>query len=135
MYKVCAKPESGSTFALAGIMDAEVLLWQELAWDRKGCAFEDLLALLCGEQLGVRLPGKGPVMHRNTAPMFYTSWQPLTMRCADPVRMASLNGGMAERFKTRHWTQPLPMQGRIAQYPHCGRCFAKFVLDNGQQTM
>lgn len=132
IYTISAKPETGSSFALAGIIEADVLLWQEFAWDPKGCAFEDLLAVLCGEQIGVRLPGKGPVLHRNTAPMFYTSWQPLTMKCNDQMRMAALNGGMAERFRTRRWQRPLPREGRLAKYPHCGPCFAKFVLQNGR---
>jgi hypothetical protein len=130
IFKVSAKPETGSTFALSGIQGADVLLWQEFAWDPKGCAFEDLLAVLCGEHIGLRMPGKPSVVFKNNAPMFYTSWQPLSMKCADGMRMANLNAGMAERFKTRYWMRALPQEGRVTPYPHCAKCFAKFILDN-----
>lgn len=130
IYKVSAKPEVGSTFSLAGILDAEVLLWQEFEWDPKGVAFNDLLAVLAAEQVGIRQPGTKQQEHCNHAPMFYTSWQALTMTCRDQRRMGNLNGAMGERFKTRWWMRPLPMQGRIAPYPQCGRCFAKFLLEN-----
>ena len=36
-----------------------------------------------------------------------------------------------ERFKTRHWVNPLPAQGRLFKFPHCARCFASFMLING----
>ena len=94
------------------------------------CAFEDLLGMLNGEQLGIRVPKKKPVQHRNKAPMFYTAWEPLRMCCANPAKMVILNEAMEERFKTRTWTNPLPRVGRIPNYPKCGRCFATFVLSN-----
>ena len=37
---------------------------------------------------------------------------------------------MAERFKTRVWTRPLPVQGRVLEFPQCARCFASIILTN-----
>ena len=132
VYKVCAKPQRECTFALAGVLDAEVLLWQEWAWERKTVAWEDMLSLLCGENLGIRLPSAPPVTHKNAAPMFFTAWAPLRMRCADMEQMITMNRAMTERFKTRVWTRPLPMQGRYPTFPQCGCCFGKYILENAQ---
>jgi hypothetical protein len=134
IFELCAKPEIGSTFVLAEVLDAQpdVLLWQEFTWDPKGCSFEDLLAVLAGEKVGIRRPGQASKTCRISAPMIYTSWQPLTMICKDPARMFALNTAMAERFKTRVWCRPLPQAGRVSPFPHCGSCYAKFLLSNGR---
>jgi hypothetical protein len=132
VYQTSAKPEQGSSFPLSGILEAEVLLWQEFSWNSRSVAFEDLLQMLVGEKIAVRVPGAKPVQHRNTAPMFYTAWTPLAMHCRDPTQMSNLNAAMAERFKTRHWTRPLPMAGRLPKIQQCGKCFGTFVLENGK---
>ena len=130
IFVVAGKPERDNSFPLASVLGAEVLLWQEFSWDKKMCAFEDLLSLLVGERLGVRVPGARPVSHRNRAPMFYTARRPLSMFSRDPSEMADFNHAMAERFKTRVWTTPLPRAGRIPDFPRCGHCFAQFILNN-----
>ena len=129
VYSTSAKPERENTFPLSGILGAEVLLWQEFSWSSKMCAFEDLLQMLAGEKLAIRVPCARPVQHRNLAPMFYTAWAPLGMTSENHDRMVNLNGAMSERFTTRSWTRPLPFQGRIPKYPQCACCFAKFVLE------
>ena len=86
--------------------------------------------ILNGEKLGVRMPGQSPIQHRNMAPMFYTAWAPLSMRCENVEEMANLNVAMSERFNMRHWLRPLPREGRLPVFPHCGKCFASFVLSN-----
>merc|ERR1712012_412895 len=48
IFRVCGAPERDSSFPLAGLLDAEVLLWQEFTWEAKLCAFEDLLSLTAG---------------------------------------------------------------------------------------
>ena len=130
IYAVCGKPQRDSTFPFNGVMEAEVLLWQEFAWESTICAFEDLLSLMVGEKFGIRVPGKKTVQHRNTAPMFYTAWEPLTYRSRDARKMMAYKAAMDERFNTRIWSRPLPSQGRVPRYPQCGRCFACFVLGN-----
>ena len=129
IYKTSAKPERESTFPISGILGAEVLLWQEFAWGPKVCAFEDLLAMLNGEKLAVRVPCARPVQHRNGAPMFYTAWALLTMTCTDRNRMVNMNKAMDERFTIRTWSTPLPLEGRIPRFPQCACCFARFVLE------
>ena len=129
IYKVSGKPQRESTFPLANVVDAEVLLWQEFEWDAKMCAFADLLALLAGEKFGIRLPNKKPQQYKNTSPMFYTAWEQLTFR-GSPNKMLAYNGAMDERFKTRYWARPLPQHGRLIEFPHCACCFASFILSN-----
>ena len=77
IYEVSGKPQRESSFRFAGILDAEVLLWQEFTYSKRTLAWEDLLALLVGEKLAVRCCGTKPVQHRNCAPMFYTARQHL----------------------------------------------------------
>ena len=131
VFAVCGKPERDNTFPLAGILDAEVLLWQEFTWDPKLCAFEDLLSLTAGERFGIREPHKKPRQFRNTSPMFYTAWAPLQYRgrAADQVQV--YNDAMAERFTTRRWTRPLPRENRLPKFPQCARCMSTFLLSGG----
>ena len=117
---------------ISGILCADVLQWQEFSWSSKTCAFEDLLQMLVGERLAVRVPCARPVHHRNPAPMFYTAWAPLGMTGADAMRVCNLNMAMAERFTTRTWSRPLPHDGRIPQFPQCACCFSKFILEHGR---
>ncbi len=132
IFRVCGRPQRDSSFPLADVVDADVLLWREFKWTSKVCAWEDLLSLLCGEKVGLRMPGAKPVQHRNNAPMFYTARQPLRMFSQDPQEMLEYNQAMSERFKTRAWERPLPMNERRADFPRCGCCFAKFILTNEQ---
>eukprot|EP00973_Karenia_brevis_P085224 11829249-Karenia_brevis.AAC.1 len=83
---------------------------------------------MAGEKFSIRLPAKAPLQHRNTAPMFYTAWQPLTFRGSDPQQMMTYNQAMSERFTTRHGTRALPQHGRLPKFPQCGRCFANFIM-------
>ena len=131
VFAVCGKPERDNTFPLAGILDAEVLLWQEFTWDPKLCAFEDLLSLTAGERFGIREAHKKPRQFRNTSPMFYTAWAPLQYRgrAADQVQV--YNDAMAERFTTRRWTRPLPRENRLPKFPQCARCMSTFLLSGG----
>ena len=56
--------------------------------------------------------------------------RPLTLLSRDVSEMTDFNSAMSERFKTRFWTRPLPRAGRVPDFPRCGHCFAKFILDN-----
>ena len=125
---VMGKPDSKSTFPLAGVLTAHALVWQEYKHKDSIVLFEDLLAVLCGERLEIRVPHKKNVSHRNSAPMFYSSNSMLLVRRDDPVEMQRLNSAMSERFCTRTWTKPIPYEDRILDFPRCGRCCANFYL-------
>ena len=130
IFVTSAKPQRDSSFPLEGILGAEVLLWQEFTYSKRTLAWEDLLALLVGEKLAVRCCGTKPVQHRNAAPMFYTARQHLCYHSMDPHEMMDYNQAMLERFTTRRWTVPLPPGARNPDFPRCGRCFSRFVLQN-----
>ena len=131
VYKVCGTPERESSFPLAGILGSEVLVWQEFVYNKKCLAFENLLAVLVGELVGVRLPGAVPVPYRNLAPMFYTARRPLAMRSADLAEMADYSQAMSERFKIRQWSVPLPMDVRNPNFPRCASCMSRFYYEGG----
>ena len=133
IYNVCGKPQRDSSFPFEGILEADVLLWQEFTYARRICAFEDLLSLLVGERFGVRCCGAKPVQHRNTAPMFYTARGPLTYRSDDVQEMIQYTQAVAERFKTRVWAHPIPMEDRLPDFPRCGPCFSKFILQHERE--
>ena len=48
-------------------------------------------------------------------------------------KMLILNQAMQERFVTRRWTRPLPLEGRVPTFPRCARCFARFVCEHKEQ--
>ena len=130
IYNVCGKPERDNSFPLAGVLDAEVLIWHEFSWEPKMCAYEDILNLMCGEKIGIRVPHKKPPQFKNQSPMFYTAWEPLTYRGPSAAKARVYNEAMDERFKMRRWVRPLPKEGRIKKFPHCAHCFASFILNN-----
>ena len=115
IYTAGAKPERENRFPLSSILEADVLLWQEFSWAQKMCAFEDLLQVTAGEQLAIRVPCAKPVQHRNTAPMFYTAWVPISISCSDVRKMTCLDQAMAERFRTRMWSQGFATRGQFAE--------------------
>ena len=57
IFRTMPPPEDGSTFPLSGALDAEILLWQDFEYNPGTLQFMDLLRLLVGERIGVRLPG------------------------------------------------------------------------------
>ena len=128
IYTVMGKPQLKSTFPLAGVLEAQVLLWHEYKHNDGTVLFEDLLALLVGERLEIRVPHRANQSHRNKSPMFFTSNSLCTICRADPVETAYLNKAMQERFQTRYWQTPLPEAERVLSFPRCGRCCASFYL-------
>ena len=109
---------------------ADVLLWQELELEPDTLAGEDLLSLLVGERVDVRMPGRANVSHRNTAPMFYTALVPLQPWHAPRWRRELMQQAMDERFVVRRWTERLPLAERVADFPQCGHCFSRFVCES-----
>ncbi len=124
------KPEAKSSFPLANAMSADILLWNEYKHKDSIVLFEDVLALIAGERMEIRVPHRVNESYRNTAPLIFTSNTPLTVLRDDPVAMTRLNGAMDERFCTRSWSNPIPQHRRDPTFPKCPRCCAMFYLMN-----
>lgn len=130
IFSVMGKPEGKSTFPLACVPEVHLLVWHEYAHKDSIVLFEDLLALTVGERVEIRQPHRKNLSHRNTAPMFLSCNSPLTVVREDVAVMTRLNQAMEERFCTRRWTRPIPLEARRADFPRCGRCCAGFFLMN-----
>ena len=87
------------------------------------------LSILVGERVEIRKQGGKNCSHKNTSPMFYTHTKVWSVQLEDPEDAAAQLMAMTERFKILRFTKPLPMDERHADFPSCGKCFAKFVLD------
>ena len=131
IYKTMPPPEDGSSFPLSGLVDAEILLWQDFEYQSKTLNFTDLLRLLVGERIGVRIPGQKNISCNNTSPLFYSALEKITpCRRAPALTFNRKAQAMDERFTIRQWARPLPLERRKADFPHCAACFASFMLDN-----
>ena len=134
VFKAAPKPQIGSTFGLANVLGAEILLWQDYAHDEGTIRFTDLLSLFVGETIDVRRPGQVNIPFKNRAPIFYSGRTPISSKDHDPAAAAELTGMMTERFKIFTFTQPLPMHERQVDWVHCGRCCAAFYVAHGMAT-
>ena len=132
IFRTMPPPEDGSSFPLAGALDAEILLWQDFEYSAGTLNFMDLLRLLVGERVGVRIPGEPNRHFNNTSPLFYTALEKIApnSRSMTTASFARKVQAMDERFTLRCWSKPLPLQRRIPDFPHCGPCFAAFMLEN-----
>ena len=128
IFTVMGKPSSKNNFPLSPVLDADVLLWQEYKHKDDIVLFEDLLAILVHERIEIPVPYKGNISHRNTAPMFFTSNSPLRVVREDASVTEYLNDAMRERFCSRWWGTPLPVEERRPNFPKCARCCALFYL-------
>ena len=63
------------------------------------------------------------------APCFYTGAAAIA---ASGRNRVEYQGMMDERFKTFTFSRPLPMEHRRADFPQCGRCCARFLLEGTQ---
>jgi len=131
IFRTMPPPEDGSSFPLSGLIDAEVLLWQDFEYNHQTLHFTDLLRLLVGERVGVRIPGQKNVSCNNTAPLFYSALEKITpSQRGTPLTFQRKALAMDERFTIRQWVRPLPMTRRVPDFPHCAACFAAFMLEN-----
>ena len=94
--------------------------------------FEDLLSLVVGERIDVRIPHQKNVSFRNGSPLFYTSNSLLHVKREDVAEAIRLNAAMDERFRIRLWRNPLPMSERVPNFPRCSRCCAAFFLHHSR---
>ncbi|CAK0845543.1 unnamed protein product, partial [Prorocentrum cordatum] len=61
IFKVMGKPQAKSSFPLAAVLDS-VLLWQDWKHNDATILFEDLLSMLVGERMDIRVPNKKNAM-------------------------------------------------------------------------
>ena len=134
VFRCHAKPEGGSTFAAGDLPQHDIMLWQDYEHEEGTIKFTDLLSLLCGESIGLRLPCQLNKKFRNTLPCFMSSPGPIVCSRRDAAKAAQLNGMMEERFATFSFWNPVPMQNRILGFPQCGRCCAGFFLGGLNQN-
>ena len=93
--------------------------------------FTDLLSWFVGESVGVRFPCRSNKKVKNLSPCFYTWYMHVHVSSGahrTAAKVGTLNDMMAERFKTFYFTAPLPQEGRVPDWPHCGSCAAKFYM-------
>ena len=119
--------QRGSTFPLTNVMGADVLLWQDYSHDEGTVAFSDLLGMLTGESIGIRIPGRVNAKFRNKAPLFYSGRAEIQCYLRDPNATVTFNEMMSERFTLFQFVEPLPKADRVA-ITQCAACYAKFVL-------
>jgi len=129
IFPVMGKPDSKSSFPLTGVLDSKVLVWQDWKHSDSIVQFEDLLSLLVGERIEIRVPNQKNVSFRNESPLFFTSNSPLYVVRPDPQAMQRLNSAMSERFCTRVWQVPFPKAERKMDFPRCSKCCALFYLE------
>lgn len=129
VFETAAKPQKGSTFPLSRVPQADILLWQDYHHDEGTIAFCDLLALLVGEGLDIRMPGQLNVKCRNEAPMFMSGRTELQPANKFSEKGEQLFKMMSDRFTVFNFTKPLI--GQDAKWPQCGRCAASFFLARG----
>jgi hypothetical protein len=127
IFRCAEKPQIGSTFPLTNVIGSDVLLWQDYAHEEKTIAFTDLLGLLTGESIGIRVPGRPNTKFRNPAPLFYSGRCEIRsgLRDMDAARM--YDERMQERFGIFRFTTPVPFSKRKV-IKQCAKCFARFVL-------
>ena len=130
IFNVASKPESGSSFAFANVVECDVLLWQDYSHDERTMSFADLLSLFVGEAITIRRPGVLGRKHANSRPAFYSGRAPIRAQTRDPHAAAELNSMMDDRFTIFHFHQPLPHTLRVVDWPKCGCCAARFYLQD-----
>jgi hypothetical protein len=130
VFKAVGKPQKNSSFPLANIGDCDLLLWQDYKHHEPTVSFTDLLSVLVGESVEVRLPGERNEKVRNVAPMLYSGRAPLSSSFHDLGERAEYDEMMMERFTTFFFTNPIPKAVRRADHPHCGKCCAEFYGSN-----
>ena len=124
VFNTLGKPQKGSSFPLGNLPGRDIALWQDYEHDEKTLRISDLCGLLCGESIGVRIPGKVNRKHRNKAPLFYTGRAEISCRRVDKKEETMYNGMIQERFRVFHFTVPFPKAERKLDFPQCGKCCA-----------
>ena len=132
IYKTFCNPATGS-FAWLGAEDAEVIFLNDFRWHPKIIAWADFLQALEGDT--VHLPTPKNVCSRDLelnkdTPFFATSDAPLVLIKAEAIDSTNTRM-MNVRWRFCHFWNQIPPEEQQELIP-CGRCFAKFILDNAR---
>ena len=132
IYKPLCNPATGS-FAWLGAEDAEVIFLNYFRWHPKIIAWADFLQALEGDT--VHLPTPKNVCSRDLeqnkdTPFFATSDAPLVLIKAEAIDSTNTRM-MNVRWRFCHFWNQIPPEEQQELIP-CGRCFAKFILDNAR---
>jgi hypothetical protein len=131
IFKAAGKPQKGSSFSLSNTTECDILLWQDYRHDENTVCFTDLLNMLVGETVDIRMPGERNVKVKNTAPLIYTGRTPILSTFQSIEEREGYDEMMAERFTVFSFTKPVPKAERRPDHPHCGKCCATFYLTYG----
>ena len=70
IFKTMVTPQKGSTFSLGGLLDSDVICFQDYKHCENTISFTDLLSIFVGETVNVRVPAnrsepqeQGAVLH------------------------------------------------------------------------
>ena len=132
IYKTFCNPATGS-FAWLGAEDAEVIFLNDFRWHPKIIAWADFLQALEGDT--VHLPTPKNVCSRvlelnKDTPFFATSDAPLVSIKAGAIDSTNTRM-MNVRWRFYQFWNQIPPEEQQELIP-CGRCFAKFILDNAR---
>ena len=134
-----AKPQVHTTFALAGLIGAKAVIWNDFYWPHPPLAWGDLLNLLDNEGFGVGLPkGDGQTDHpwntkgdENVIAMLTSNKEVVYVadNTVDEVR----TNAWKERFGPNilHFNKRLPKPDRRYKvWLKCTRCYAHWILSH-----
>lgn len=127
IFKISGKPQRSSTFPFTNAVGADLMLWQDYRHNESTVSFSDLLSILVGETVEVRVPGERNVLWANRAPMVYTGRAPLRSTFRDPEEKEEYDDMMADRFTVFKFFVRVPDAN--PNHPKCGRCCAQFYLE------
>ena len=135
IYNTFCNPATGS-FAWLGAEDAEIIFLNDFRWHPKIIAWADFLQALEGDT--VHLPAPKNVCSRDLelkkdTPFFATSDAPLVLIKAGAIDTTN-TAMMRARWVHFHFWKQIP-QGEQQELIPCGRCFAKFILENVGQIL
>ena len=136
------KPQVGTTFILAGLIGAKVLVWNDFRWPHPPLAWGDLLNMLDNEGFGVGVPkGDGAQDYQWNAKGdesiigWLTTNVPIVYISGNSINQAETNA-FNERFGDTgvyYFTAALPKPDkRYKVWLRCTRCYAEWVTRRGR---
>ena len=131
------KPQVGTSFALAGLIGAKAVIWNDFYWPHPPLSWGDLLNVLDNEPFGIGLPkGDGEQDYqwnrdaKENVVAILTSNSPVVYvhdKTVDPVRTKAWNDRFGDNVYT--FTKPLPNPDRrFKVWLRCTCCYSKWIL-------
>ena len=127
IFETGGKPQRGSSFPFTNAVSADLLLWQDYRHSESTVCFTDLLSVLVGETIEVRVPGCPNQKWKNNAPMIYSGRAALQCGFQDEQEKEDYDNMMRDRFTLFRFTTRVP--NADPNHPKCMRCCAEFFLD------